>query len=129
MISFRKSWVASVVNLKYINGAIGNIESYAQAIYGYDVSTEVIGSWDSILIGRLNRAPMTILTACGGTQSIADHFLTAFAGANPAEIQDFVNGTLHDRPARVTGEEDQKRWRWRSRPRILTYRGCLPKYC
>lgn len=59
----------------------------------------------SILIGNLNRAPMTILTACGGTQSIADHFLTAFADAHLAEIEDFVDGTLHDRPARVTGED------------------------
>src|ERR1700674_2723655 len=35
--------VASVVNLKYEHGAIGNVESYVQAIYGYDVRTEVVG--------------------------------------------------------------------------------------
>lgn len=97
--------VASVVNLKYVNGAIGNIESYAQSVYGYDVRSEVIGSKGSILIGNLNKAPMTILTANGGTQSIADHFLSAFADAYLAEIRDFVDGTLHDRPPRVTGED------------------------
>ena len=36
--------VASVVNLKFEKGAIGNIESHAQAVYGYDVRTEIVGS-------------------------------------------------------------------------------------
>jgi predicted dehydrogenase len=36
--------VASVVNLKYQHGAIGNIESYVQAVYGYDIRTEIVGS-------------------------------------------------------------------------------------
>jgi scyllo-inositol 2-dehydrogenase (NAD+) len=31
--------VASVVNLKYAQGAIGNVESYLQAMYSYDVRT------------------------------------------------------------------------------------------
>jgi myo-inositol 2-dehydrogenase/D-chiro-inositol 1-dehydrogenase len=49
--------VASVVNLKYQLGAIGNIESYAQAVYGYDVRTEIVGSKGSILVGSLERTP------------------------------------------------------------------------
>src|SRR3984893_8797450 len=36
--------VAGTVNLKYSHGAIGNIESYVQAVYGYDVRTEIAGS-------------------------------------------------------------------------------------
>ena len=47
--------VASVVNLKFAEGAIGNIESHAQAAYGYDVRTEVVGSKGSIMVGSLNR--------------------------------------------------------------------------
>src|SRR5262249_7299503 len=43
--------VASVVNLKYQRGAIGNVESFVQAVYGYDVRTEIVGSKGSILVG------------------------------------------------------------------------------
>src|SRR5450432_2341835 len=43
--------VASVVNLKYQRGAIGNLESYVQALYGYDVRTEIVGSRGSIFVG------------------------------------------------------------------------------
>src|ERR1700733_8362569 len=33
-----------LVNLQYQKGAIGNVVSYAQAVYGYDVRTEIVGS-------------------------------------------------------------------------------------
>src|SRR5262249_50585325 len=73
--------VASVVNLKFGGGAIGNIESYAQAIYGYDVRTEIVGSNGSILIGSLHRTPMTVLTSKESSRPVSDYFLTTFADA------------------------------------------------
>src|SRR5215475_6627509 len=70
--------VASVVNLKFGKGAIGNIESYAQAAYGYDVRTEIVGSKGSILVGSLHRTPVTLLTSDGSKRPIADYFLSTF---------------------------------------------------
>jgi scyllo-inositol 2-dehydrogenase (NAD+) len=100
--------VASVVNLKYERGAIGNVESYVQAIYGYDVRTEVVGSKGSIFIGSLDKTPATFLSASGGTHILADHFLSRFADAYLAEVVDFVHNMLHDRPPRVTAEDGIK---------------------
>jgi inositol 2-dehydrogenase len=97
--------VASVVNLRYSRGAIGNIESYVQAIYGYDVRTEIVGSKGSIFVGSVESTPAAILTANGGTQILADHFLSRFADAYVAEVQDFVRNMLTDRPPRVTGDD------------------------
>ncbi len=97
--------VAGVVNLKYQRGAIGNVESYAQCVYGYDVRTEVIGSKGSILVGTLRQAPATFLKSNGGSYEVADHFLTRFADAYLAEIRDFVDNMLHDGEPRVTGED------------------------
>lgn len=100
--------VASVVNLQYRQGAIGNIESYAQAVYGYDVRTEVVGSEGSIFVGSLERYPAVFLTRRGGEQTLADHFLSRFADAYLAEVQDFVQTMLTDRAPRVTGEDGLK---------------------
>jgi inositol 2-dehydrogenase len=97
--------VAGVVNLKYGRGAIGNIESYVQAVYGYDVRTEVVGSKGSILVGSLQQTPVTFLTSGGGTQILAGHFLDRFEDAYVAEVQDFVNSMLQDRAPRVTGSD------------------------
>lgn len=100
--------VASVVNLKYRRGAIGNVESYVQAIYAYDVRTEIVGSKGSIFVGSLEKTPAVFLSAGGGMQILADHFLSRFADAYVAEVRDFVHNMLHDLPPRVTGEDGLK---------------------
>jgi inositol 2-dehydrogenase len=100
--------VASVVNLQYRQGAIGNVESSAQAVYGYDVRTEIVGSKGSILIGSLDRVPAVFLTTQGGEQMLADHFLTRFADAYLAEVKDFVQSMLQDRAPRVSGDDGLK---------------------
>jgi predicted dehydrogenase len=97
--------VASVVNLKYRHGAIGNVESFVQAVYGYDIRTEIVGSKGSILVGSLQQTPVTFLARDGSTQVLADHFLTRFEAAYVAEMRDFVHNILHDKPLRVSGED------------------------
>jgi inositol 2-dehydrogenase len=97
--------VASVVNLQYAQGAIGNVESYAQAVYGYDVRTEIVGSKGSIAVGSLDRIPAVFLTARGGEQMLADHFLSRFADAYLTEMRDFVETILNDRAPRVSGDD------------------------
>jgi scyllo-inositol 2-dehydrogenase (NAD+) len=100
--------VAGVVNLRYAQGAIGNVESYVQALYAYDVRTEIVGSKGSIFVGSLNKTSATFLTASGGTKILADHFLSRFADAYLAEMKDFVHNILNDHPTRVPGEDGLK---------------------
>jgi len=100
--------VAGVVNLKYDRGAVGNVESYVQAVYGYDVRTEIVGSKGSIFVGSLQKTPATFLSAHGGTEILADHYLSRFADAYLAQVTDFVHNILHGRPVRIGGEEGLK---------------------
>jgi inositol 2-dehydrogenase len=100
--------VASVVNLEYRNGAIGNVESYAQAVYGYDVRTEVIGSKGSILIGSVEKTPAVFLAAAGGQTILADHFLSRFAEAYLEEVKDFVHTILDGRTPVISGQDGLK---------------------
>jgi len=97
--------VAGSVNLQYHNGGIGNIESYVQAVYAYDVRTEILGSKGAIFVGSLEKTPAVFLSANGGGQTLMDHFLTRFADAYLAEVRDFVQKLLEDKPVRVTGED------------------------
>jgi inositol 2-dehydrogenase len=97
--------VASVVNLKYAHGAIGNVESYVQAVYAYDVRTEILGSKGSIFVGSIDKTPATFLSTHGSSHILADHFLSRFADAYLTEVQDFVHHILTEKPVRVTGED------------------------
>lgn len=97
--------IASVVNLKYQHGAIGNIESFVQSTYGYDVRTEIVGSKGSIFVGTLQQAPMSFLHKDGQVHSLQEHFLWRFADAYVAEVQDFVRSVWNDQTPRVTGQD------------------------
>ncbi len=97
--------VASTVNLRFRRGAIGNVESYAQSLYGYDVRTEIVGSKGSILIGGLRQNSATFLKPSQGSYELQDHFLTRFRDAYLAEVIDFVDTVLGDRAPLVTGED------------------------
>ena len=100
--------VASSVNLKYHKGGIGNIESYVQAVYAYDVRTEVLGSKGAIFVGSIEQTPAVFLSVNGSSQTLADHFLSRFADAYLAELRDFVKNLLEDKPLRISGEDGLK---------------------
>jgi scyllo-inositol 2-dehydrogenase (NAD+) len=100
--------VASVVNLQYQKGAIGNIESYAQALYAYDVRTEIVGSKGSIFVGTVAKEPAVFLSGRGSERPLESHFLTRFADAYLAEVRDFVQTMLKGEAPRITGEDGLK---------------------
>src|SRR6516162_3013413 len=100
--------VASSVNLKYHKGGIGNIESYVQAVYAYDVRTEVLGSKGAIFVGSIEQTPAVYLSVNGSSQTLADHFLSRFADAYLAELRDFVKNLSEDKPLRISGEDGLK---------------------
>jgi inositol 2-dehydrogenase len=100
--------VASSVNLKYHKGGIGNIESYVQAVYAYDVRTEILGSKGAIFVGSIEQTPAVFLSANGSSQTLADHFLSRFADAYLAELRDFVKNLSEDKPLRISGEDGLK---------------------
>jgi inositol 2-dehydrogenase len=97
--------VAGVINMKFCKGAIGNVDSHAQALYGYDVRTEIIGSKGSVFVGTVQGTPVTFLSSAGGSAMLADHFLSRFADAYLSEAQDFVRAMLSGKAPRVNGED------------------------
>jgi len=72
------------------------------------VRTEIVGSKASIFVGSLKQIPAVFLTARGGEQALADHFLTRFADAYLEEVRDFVKNILDGRAPRVSGEDGLK---------------------
>jgi inositol 2-dehydrogenase len=97
-----------VVNLRFAGGGLGNVESFRQARYGYDVRTEIVGSEGTLMVGRLGRTPETVLRAEGAQQDVVSHYLERFADAYLLEMQDFVETILRDRVPRVTGEDGRR---------------------
>ena len=99
---------AGVVNLQFAGGAVGNVESFIDARYGYDVRTEIVGTLGTIQVGYLMRTPITVLTSKGSTNDSITHWLDRFADAYRLEMRDFVANVVDGRPVRVTGHDGRQ---------------------
>ena len=99
---------AGIVNLRFSGGAIGNVESFRQSRYGYDIYTEVVGSKGTLRIGYLRKTALTVLGSEGVAHDVVDHFLVRFAEAYLNELCDFVRSVVADASPRVTGDDARK---------------------
>ena len=93
----------ALVNMKFSRGALGAVENYMQAVYGYDIRTEIVGSKGTIMLGYLQQTPEVVLTATGARTDVVDHFLVRFADGYLEEMRDFVRTMLSDREPQVDG--------------------------
>jgi inositol 2-dehydrogenase len=96
---------AGVVTLRYRGGALGIIQLYRNAVYGYDIRTEVIGTEGSARIGDTRDYPVEFLQADGIRHTMAHHWLERFGEAYASEMADWVERMSTDQPPAITGED------------------------
>ncbi|MBU0510717.1 MAG: inositol 2-dehydrogenase [Chloroflexi bacterium] len=98
----------AVISLKFENGAVGAVDLSRNAVYGYDVRTEVMGSEGSLYIGKEQQTPLWVKTRAGITHDTVPYFMERFAEAYAAEIKDFVACLEDDREPTVSGYDGRK---------------------
>jgi predicted dehydrogenase len=89
---------AGVITLGFRGGALGTIQLYRNAVYGYDIRTEIIGTEGSAMVGDRRLYPVEVLHADAIGHTMAHHWLERFAEAYALEMADWVE--------RVTGGEE-----------------------
>jgi predicted dehydrogenase len=101
---------SGVVNLRFGRGTIGNVESFLDARYGYDIRTEIVGTKGTLQVGTLrNNAPLEVLTqAVGSRHDVVNHWLVRFGDAYLNEMRDFVETIVSGREPRVTGHDGRQ---------------------
>ncbi|MDE3179196.1 MAG: Gfo/Idh/MocA family oxidoreductase [Acidobacteriota bacterium] len=99
---------ATLVNLRFTRGGIGNVESYRKSSYGYDIRTEVLGTKGAVHVGYLQHTPFQVLTQSGIRHDVVDHWLARFADAYLAEVRDFVHSVQSGAPVKVGGEDGRR---------------------
>lgn len=87
----------TVMNLRFRNGAVGNVDGSYNACYGYDVRTEVLGDQGAIFVGELKDKPV-VLAGRDGIANVSTfttgelpHFMRRFNEAYAAELRHFVS--------------------------------------
>ncbi len=96
----------AVVNMRFENGTLGNIETSRHAFYGYDIRSEVLGSKGGIHIGTLRHTPVLLQTREGGVQhDVIPYFRERFGEAYRLELQDFVDAVRTGRATAINGRD------------------------
>jgi myo-inositol 2-dehydrogenase / D-chiro-inositol 1-dehydrogenase len=95
----------AVVTLRFAGGALGVIDNSRAAGYGYECSSEVVGSKATARIGYHRQVNVTWLTPGNATVDWVSDFTERFADAYRLELEAFAAAIRQDRPPPVTGED------------------------
>jgi predicted dehydrogenase len=92
----------AVATLTFTSGKLGVVDLSRSGIYGYDISTEILGSEGTLKIGYLRETPVMLLTKNSVAHDTVPYFMERFRDAYTAQLQNFAQNVLHGRPAPIT---------------------------
>lgn len=95
----------ALVNLRFVNGALGNVEVSRNAFYGYDIRTEVLGSEGAVMVGVHQHTPVLLLTRAGAQHDLTPYLVERFGDAYRAQLQHFVDCLLSGQSPAVGGAD------------------------
>jgi scyllo-inositol 2-dehydrogenase (NAD+) len=95
----------AVVNMRFQNGALGNVEVSRNALYGYDIRTEILGTEGGINVGYYRHTPLLVMTCDGIQYDMVPYIVQRFGDAYRAQTQDFTERVLADREPAVTARD------------------------
>jgi len=93
----------AVVSLTFASGTLGVIDLTRSGIYGYDISTEILGLQGTIRIGYLRETAILLMTKDHGvSHDVVPYFMERFRDAYTNQLQNFAQNVLHDRQPPIT---------------------------
>ena len=95
----------ATINMLFSNGSLGNVEVSRNALYGYDIRTEVLGSEGGIMIGYARHTPVVLLTKKGAAHDFVPYIMERFGEAYTNELKYFVDCIYKDQDPSVAGQD------------------------
>lgn len=95
----------AVVSLVFATGRLGVVDLTRNGIYGYDISTELLGTQGTLRIGYLRETPLVVMTRAGVAHDTVPYFMERFRDAYTSQLENFARNVLDDREPPVTIED------------------------
>ena len=92
----------AIASLVFASGKIGAVDLSRSGIYGYDISTEILGSEGTLRIGYLRETPVMVMTKNSVAHDTVPYFMERFRDAYTTQLQNFARNVLEDRTPPVT---------------------------
>ena len=95
----------AVVSLVFESGRLGVVDLTRNGIYGYDISTELLGTKGTLRIGYLRETPLMIMTGAGVTHDTVPYFMERFRDAYTTQLENFATNVLEGREPPIVLED------------------------
>lgn len=95
----------AVVTLEFASGKLGVVDLTRNGIYGYDITTELLGTAGTLRIGYLRETPLMVMTKNAVTHDTVPYFMERFRDAYTVQLQNFADNVLQERPAPITVDD------------------------
>ncbi len=95
----------AVVALRFAGGALGVIDNSRVAGYGYECSSEIMGSKATLRLDNHRRSSVETLTPDSSHQDYVSDFVERFADAYAAGLESFAQAVREDRDPEVSGAD------------------------
>jgi inositol 2-dehydrogenase len=95
----------AVVSLAFADGRVGVVDLSRNGVYGYDISTEILGTNGTLRIGYLRETPILFMTQNSVAHDTVPYFMERFGEAYTSQLSDFANNLLRDKPPPITIED------------------------
>lgn len=93
----------AIASLTFTSGKLGVVDLTRSGIYGYDISTEILGLEGTIRIGYLRETPIMIMTKANGvSHDTVPYFMERFRDAYTSQLQNFAQNVLQQRETPIT---------------------------
>jgi inositol 2-dehydrogenase len=91
-----------IATLTFADGRLGVVDLTRNGYYGYDISTDLLGTAGTIRVGYLRETPILVMTRNNVAHDTVPYFMERFERAYTRQLQNFAENLLTDRPAPVT---------------------------
>jgi scyllo-inositol 2-dehydrogenase (NAD+) len=95
----------AIASLTFANDTLGAVDLSRSGIYGYDISTEILGLEGTLRIGYLRETPVMVMTKNSVAHDTVPYFMERFRDAYTTQLQNFAQNVQQQRPAPITIED------------------------
>lgn len=95
----------AIVNMYFESGCLGSIDLSRNAIYGYDIHAEVLGTAGTLQLGYNQETPIQVMKENNISHDTVPGFYERFERAYVDQLADFVNNVLNGRPPTITATD------------------------
>lgn len=92
----------AIASIVFADGRLGVVDLTRNGIYGYDISTELLGTEGTVRVGYIQETPVMTMTKNSVAHDTVPYFMERFERAYTRQLQDFASNVLTGREPPIT---------------------------